>query len=90
MAAIMMINQQRPTKRSRHIDTQWFAIQEWKERGDIILQYVNTKYNSANGLTKELSRLLHRRCANKGMGLYGSPYSFGKYKISRVYDKPSE
>ena len=68
---------------TRHINTQWFAIQEWKERGDIILQYINTKDNSADGCTKALGR-----CANKGMGLYGSPYSFGKYKIPREGDKP--
>jgi hypothetical protein len=83
MAAIMMINQQRPTKRTRHIDTQWFAIQEWKQMGDIILQYINTKDNSADGLTKALGRILHAKHANKAMGLYGSPYSFGKFKIPR-------
>ena len=38
---------------TRHINTQWFTIQEWKERGDIILQYINTKDNSVDG------RLLH-------------------------------
>ena len=83
MAAIMMVNQQRPTKRTRHIDTQWFAIQEWKTMGDLIMEYVNTKSNSADGMTKALGRILHGRHGNKGMGLYGSPYSFGKYKIPR-------
>jgi hypothetical protein len=36
-AAILMINASRPTPRSRHIDIQHFAIQEWKANGDIIL-----------------------------------------------------
>ena len=83
MAAIMMINQQRPTKRTRHIDTQWFAIQDWKMKGDIIMEHVKTNSNSADGMTKALGRILHGRHANKGMGLYGSPYSYGKYKIPR-------
>ena len=89
MAAIMMVNQSHPTKRTRHIDTQWFATQEWKERGDIILQYVNMKdTNSLDGFTKALGRLLHGRCSNKAMGLYGSPYSFGKYKIPHKKNEP--
>ena len=85
----MMLNHQRPMKRMRHIDTQWFAIQEWKQRGDIILQYVNMKDNSADGFTKALGRLMHGKCSNKAMGLYGSPYTFGKYKIPRENNKPS-
>ena len=89
MAAIMMLNHQRPMKRMRHIDTQWFAIQEWKQRGDIILQYVNMKDNSADGFTKALGRLMHGKCSNKAMGLYGSPYTFRKYKIPRENNKPS-
>ena len=51
--------------------------------GDIILQYINTKDNSADGLTKALGRILHAKHANKAMGLYGSPYSYGKFKIPR-------
>ena len=38
MASIMMVNQNCPTTRTRHIDIQWFAIQQWKEMGDIVLQ----------------------------------------------------
>lgn len=86
MAAIMIVNQKRPTKRTRHIDTQWFAIQDWKERGDIVMQHIGTGSNSADGLTKALGRVLHGRHANKAMGLYGSPHSFGKYKIPREND----
>ena len=39
------------------------------------------KDNSADGFTKALGRFLHGRCSNKAMGLYGSPYTFGRYKI---------
>jgi len=49
MAAIMMVNQSRPTTRTRYIDIQWFTIQEWKQAGDIVMQYINTSDNSADG-----------------------------------------
>ena len=81
MAAIMMVNQSRPTTRTRHIDIQWFAIQEWKQAGDIIMQYVRTGDNSADAMTKVLGWVLHNKHAFKSMGLYGSPYSYGEYKM---------
>jgi len=34
-AAINMINKSKPMARSRHIDVQHFAIQEWRNRGEI-------------------------------------------------------
>jgi hypothetical protein len=39
-SAIKMINAGRPTVRSRHIDIQHFAIQDWKQAGDIRLLHV--------------------------------------------------
>ena len=38
MSAINMVNHRVPTERSRHIDIQHFAIQDWCEAGDIILR----------------------------------------------------
>ena len=34
-SAINMINAKVPTERSRHIDIQFFAIQDWKDCGDL-------------------------------------------------------
>ena len=81
-AAIMMVNQQRPTTRTRHIDTQWFAIQQWKKLGDIVMDYINTKDKPSDALTKALGAILHGRHANRSMGMFGSPYAtgVGKYK----------
>ena len=76
-AAIMMVNQQRPTTRTRHIDTQWFAIQQWKKLGDIVMEYINTKDNPSDALTKALGAVLHGRHACRSMGMYGSPYATG-------------
>jgi ribonuclease HI len=33
---IHMINGQRPTSRTRHVEIQWFAIQQWKLKADIV------------------------------------------------------
>ena len=74
-AAIMMVNQQRPTTRTRHIDTQWFAIQEWKQLGDILLTYIKTGNNPSDALTKALGTVLHHRHCARAMGHYGSPYA---------------
>ena len=60
---------------------QWFAIQEWKQAGDIIMQYVRTGDNSADAMTKALGWVLHNKHAFKSMGLYGSPYSYREYKL---------
>jgi hypothetical protein len=73
-AAILMINASRPTPRSRHIDIQHFAIQEWKANGDIILCYIPGIINSADNLTKALGTTLHFRHVRRLMGHYGVPW----------------
>ena len=47
-AAIAMVNENKPTTRSRHIDIQYFAIQEWRARGLIKLVYIPTSLNVAD------------------------------------------
>ena len=39
-SAINMINARIPTEHSRHIDIQFFAIQDWKEQGNIVMQCI--------------------------------------------------
>ncbi|GFH55451.1 hypothetical protein CTEN210_11927 [Chaetoceros tenuissimus] len=75
IAAIMMINQKRPTSRTRHMEYQWYAIQEWKEQGLVKCHYIPTADNSSDNLTKGLARILHHRHARRAMGHFGSPYS---------------
>jgi hypothetical protein len=58
-AAILMINPSRLRPRSRHIDIQHFAIQEWKSNGDIILCHIPGIINPADVLTKALGPTLH-------------------------------
>ena len=49
-----MINARHPTERSRHILIQFFAIQDWKEAGDIVLRHIPGVLNPADDLTKPL------------------------------------
>jgi hypothetical protein len=73
-AAILMINSSKPTPRSRHIDIQHFAIQEWKLRGDIILSHLAGILNIADVLTKCLGWILHSRHIRRA--IFSLIYSF--------------
>ncbi|KAI2491255.1 hypothetical protein MHU86_23307 [Fragilaria crotonensis] len=73
-AAILMINASRPTPRSRHIDIQHFAIQEWKANREIILAHIPGIINTADSLTKSLGSTLHHRHIRRLMGHYGAPW----------------
>ena len=68
MAAIKIVNARRPTERSRHIDVQYFAIQDWKEAGHLIMHHIPGIINPADDLTKPLGWVLHSRHARRFMG----------------------
>jgi Reverse transcriptase (RNA-dependent DNA polymerase) len=62
-AAILMTNANKPTPRARHIDIQYFAIQEWKQLGYIVLAHIAGIINMADALTKLVGWILtHRHC----------------------------
>ena len=75
MAALHMINEKRPTPRARHIDIQHFAIQEWCEKKDLVMEHLPGILNPSDDLTKPLGWVLHARHARRSMGHYkiGSP-----------------
>ena len=50
-------------ERSRHIDIQHFAIQDWAEAGDIIMRHIPGIINPPDDLTKPLGWILHSRHA---------------------------
>ena len=68
MSAIKMINSRVPTERSRHIDIQHFAIQDWKDAGDIVMRHIPGIINPSDDLTKPLGWVLHSRHARRIMG----------------------
>jgi hypothetical protein len=74
LAAIAMINDRKPSPRSRHIDIQHFAIQEWRQLGDIVMHHIAGVINAADQATKALGWTLHsRHAARRSMGHYGPP-----------------
>lgn len=74
-SAILMVNANRPTERSRHIDIQHFAIQDWRAQGDIILHHIDGIQNPSDDLTKATGWVLHSRHARRLMGHYGIIHS---------------
>jgi len=72
-AAIAMINENKPTERSRHIDVQHFAIQEWRRRGIIEMRYIAGSINPSDQATKAVGSTLHHRHARRSMGHYRPP-----------------
>ena len=91
-AAIAMVNESRPTPRARHIEIQHFAIQEWRDKGDVVLRHCPGVINASDDLTKALGWVLHSRHARRSMGHYkmGSPIAstasalFAKGETTRV------
>jgi hypothetical protein len=70
-----MTNANKPTQRSRQIDIQWYAIQEWMQRGDIILQHIASIINLADSLTKALGWILHLLHIRRLMGQHSPLYT---------------
>jgi len=69
-SAINMINARVPTERSRHIDIQHFTIQDWKESGAIVMEFISGIINPSDDITKPLGWVLHDRHARHVMGHY--------------------
>jgi len=67
---IDIVNSQKPTERTRHIDIRFFAIQEWMQKGDIRMFHIPGVINPADDLTKPLGWVLHSRHARYIMGHY--------------------
>ena len=69
-STINMINARVPTEQSQHIDVQHFAIQDWKDAGNIVMKYIPGVINPADDMTKPLGWVLHARHARQTMGHY--------------------
>ena len=75
MSAINMINHRIPTERSRHIDIQHFAVQEWRDDGDIVMRHIPGVISPPDDLTKPLGWILHSRHCRRMMGHYDEGYT---------------
>ena len=67
-AVINIVNCSQPTSRTRHVAVQTFAIQEWRAKKQIKLDYISTDVNVADDLTKGLGWTLHSRHVRRMMG----------------------
>jgi len=76
-SAIEIVNFNKPTERSRHIDIRFFVIQDWKARGDIVMKHIPGVINPSDDLTKPLGWILHSRHARYIMGHCHYPSSNG-------------
>ena len=63
-----MANAQKPTKRTRHMDTQAFALQSWVDQDLIAIKRISTSHNYSDGMTKALPRTLFYRHNDFVMG----------------------
>jgi hypothetical protein len=67
-AANAMVNERKPTPRSRQIHIQHFAIQEWRATGDIELHHIPCTINARDQATKALGWTLHSHHVRRSMG----------------------
>ena len=75
VACCHLANSGKPTERARHIDIQYFAIQEWTARKIISLDHTPGRINFSDALTKALGNVLLNRHCTRMMGYAGSPYT---------------
>ena len=66
----MINNNSSPTELARHIDILYFAIQDWKLHGSIIMVHIKGILNPSDDLTKPLGYILHSHHYCSIMGHY--------------------
>ena len=74
-ATILIVNASKPTPRTRHIDIQYFAVQDWKARGFLLLLAIAGVINIADALTKALAWILHHRHVRRTMGHHACQFT---------------
>ena len=66
--ALLMANAGQPTKRTRHMDTKHFALQQWVDTDLLTLLRIGTGDNESDAMTKNLARTLFYRHLEYIMG----------------------
>ena len=66
--ALLMAQAGQPTRRTKHIDIKYFALQQWVEQDLLIFHRINTTDNSSDALTKATPRSLFYRHNQHIMG----------------------
>ena len=66
--ALCMANSGQPTKRTRHMDTKYFALQQWVEQDLLTLKRMSNSDKESDAMTKNLARTLFYRHQDYIMG----------------------
>jgi hypothetical protein len=72
--ALHMANAQQPTRRTRHMDTKHFAIQDWVEHDQLDVTQIGTALNISDAFTKALGRIKFYEQTDVIMGRRIPPY----------------
>jgi hypothetical protein len=72
--ALHMANAQQPTRRTRHMDTKYFALQDWVEHDQVELAQIGTALNISDAFTKALGRIKFYEQTDVIMGRRMPPY----------------
>jgi hypothetical protein len=86
---ILLANHRRPSGRTRHMDIQYFATQEWTQQGLILFSKIDGKANPSDALSKVIYRILHRRHFDRLMGYCGSPHATHTSFIKNPNNNPT-
>lgn len=70
-ATIAIVNDGRPSPRTRHVKIQTFALQSWRMSSEIVLRKINGTANPADGGTKALDFVKFTRHFNRVNGAHG-------------------
>ena len=65
---LQMTQALKPTKRTRHVDTRYFAILNWIQTDQIAIKKIDTADNTADVLTKALGCILFYRHTDTLLG----------------------
>lgn len=56
-----MTKAMKPTKRTRHVDSRFFAILDWVQTDQILVKKIDTSDNASDVLTKPTGRIIFYR-----------------------------
>ena len=84
--ARLMANCGQPTRRTRHMDTKYFAIQHWVDTDLLVLKRIGTHDNKSDAMTNNVGRTLFYRHMGYLMGRL-IPYYARKHKDLTLYDQ---
>ncbi len=70
MGAMLMVNENSRSRRTRHIDIRHFAIMDWVQQDKMILARVDTQHNAVDSLSKANGRLKHHSHFDFLLGKY--------------------